>query len=150
MSTTIERTGEIVKQPDIQVQPGRLRAAVLALLGAAVLCCGIGCGAPLDEPGPTDRVDQAVTGCEVDCPNGSTLTCSTTPCMVVNATTLSCGGVTSQCPTSPPCIPRTCDDVGAECGALSDGCGHNLNCGFCPAGEICRNHVCSCKVGGNC
>jgi hypothetical protein len=29
-----------------------------------------------------------------------------------------------------------------SCGALSDGCGGTVNCGACPSGQACSNHVC--------
>ncbi len=41
------------------------------------------------------------------------------------------------------CIPKTCNDVGYECGTLSDGCGGILNCGSCLAGESCQNNNCA-------
>jgi hypothetical protein len=38
---------------------------------------------------------------------------------------------------NPQCNPRDCDDVGAECGPIADGCGDLVDCGPCPDGEIC-------------
>ena len=38
---------------------------------------------------------------------------------------------------NPECRPRDCDDVGAECGPIADGCGATVDCGPCPDGEIC-------------
>ncbi len=38
---------------------------------------------------------------------------------------------------NPQCQPQTCDDVGAECGPIADGCGDLVECGDCPDGEIC-------------
>lgn len=35
------------------------------------------------------------------------------------------------------CTPRTCADVGAECGEISDGCGGTLECGACEDDAIC-------------
>ncbi len=35
------------------------------------------------------------------------------------------------------CKAKTCDDLGAECGATSDGCGGVLECGECGEGEMC-------------
>jgi len=39
------------------------------------------------------------------------------------------------------CVPKTCADLGYECGAWDDGCGVSINCGSlngaCPSGEIC-------------
>ena len=35
------------------------------------------------------------------------------------------------------CIPKTCDDLARECGAVDDGCGETLNCGMCETGNAC-------------
>ncbi len=42
------------------------------------------------------------------------------------------------------CAPKTCADLGAVCGAASDGCGGELECGACgdPAGERCSAGKC--------
>ncbi|MBI2374117.1 MAG: hypothetical protein HYV07_08965 [Deltaproteobacteria bacterium] len=40
------------------------------------------------------------------------------------------------------CVPRSCADAGAECGAVSDGCGGTLTCGSCAAGQDCANNQC--------
>lgn len=37
----------------------------------------------------------------------------------------------------PECDPQDCDDVGAECGPIADGCGDLVDCGPCEDGEIC-------------
>ncbi len=37
-----------------------------------------------------------------------------------------------------------CQSGGSQyCGIIGDGCGNNINCGSCPTGEACANHVCS-------
>jgi hypothetical protein len=37
------------------------------------------------------------------------------------------------------CVPKTCADLGYDCGVGADGCGGTIQCGSgaCPAGEIC-------------
>src|SRR5207248_1456961 len=35
------------------------------------------------------------------------------------------------------CTPKTCAQLGAQCGSASDGCGGTLACGSCPSGESC-------------
>ncbi|HEY5962184.1 MAG TPA: hypothetical protein VIV60_36760, partial [Polyangiaceae bacterium] len=50
------------------------------------------------------------------------------------------------------CVPTTCAALGADCGAVSDGCGGLLDCGAtCASGKICGallpNH---CDVGTSC
>ncbi|MGZ3419958.1 MAG: hypothetical protein ACXVEE_18930 [Polyangiales bacterium] len=51
-----------------------------------------------------------------------------------------------------PCKPRTCADVGANCGPVADGCGGlTADCGSCPAGQVCGGggtpSVCGTTVG---
>jgi hypothetical protein len=36
-----------------------------------------------------------------------------------------------------PCTPRTCAQLGYDCGAASDGCGGTLHCGACTAPDTC-------------
>jgi hypothetical protein len=43
-------------------------------------------------------------------------------------------------PVTPPsesCRPLRCEDRGASCGAVSDGCGGTLSCGTCGLGQTC-------------
>ena len=35
------------------------------------------------------------------------------------------------------CVPKSCADLGLECGAWGDGCGAPLACGGCPEGQDC-------------
>jgi hypothetical protein len=46
-------------------------------------------------------------------------------------------------PEPPACEPLTCEEVGATCGVASDGCGDTLDCGGCPAGEVCVDNACT-------
>jgi hypothetical protein len=43
------------------------------------------------------------------------------------------------------CVPIECEDVGAACGSVVDGCGGLLNCGGCPENHICNpaNNTCT-------
>ena len=54
------------------------------------------------------------------------------------------GGTPNQC----GCAPRTCQGAGAQCGALDDGCGSQLDCGSCAPPLICGGggaaNVCDC------
>jgi hypothetical protein len=38
---------------------------------------------------------------------------------------------------APSCTPTTCAAQGVNCGPVGDGCGGLLQCGSCPAGQIC-------------
>jgi hypothetical protein len=40
-------------------------------------------------------------------------------------------------PVPAMCTPRTCSQLGYECGANGDGCGHRIDCGSCPLPQIC-------------
>ncbi len=58
-----------------------------------------------------------------------------------------CGGSTPET----PCTPKTCDELGANCGSVGDGCGSLVQCGSCPTGQTCGvltpNH---CDIGTTC
>ena len=60
---------------------------------------------------------------------------------------------TSGCNSDEECEPKTCDDLGAECGSLDDGCGGTLDCGGCNGELTCGGggtaNVCgaSCRAG---
>ncbi len=49
------------------------------------------------------------------------------------------GGAASKCgvPPGPGCTPKTCGQLGYDCGPAGDGCGGLLDCGQCPNGEAC-------------
>jgi hypothetical protein len=46
------------------------------------------------------------------------------------------GGVPGVCGVS-PCVPRTCAQANAQCGAVADGCGGLLDCGTCTPPATC-------------
>ena len=45
-------------------------------------------------------------------------------------------------PPPPSCTPATCQSLGNQCGAASDGCGGTLNCGGCGGGQMCSSGLC--------
>jgi hypothetical protein len=49
------------------------------------------------------------------------------------------GGVPSQCgaPDAGACSPQTCQQQNIGCGPAGDGCGNQIDCGTCPAGQTC-------------
>lgn len=48
------------------------------------------------------------------------------------------GGTQVDSPTGDAaCSPKSCAQMGAQCGTVSDGCGRLLECGTCPAGQTC-------------
>ncbi len=62
---------------------------------------------------------------------------------------LLCGQGCSQPPTDPdePCVAKTCEEEGWECGTLDDGCGNRIDCGTCTPPLLCGGgddpHVCA-------
>ena len=46
-----------------------------------------------------------------------------------------------------PCVPKTCEELGKQCGTWEDGCGNQLDCGECGEGENCNLGVCQADVG---
>ena len=117
--------------------------AVVAMLGALVAIwtgCAVGpSGGASEASAPASEVQQALTGCELDCPDGSVLTCGL-PCSVPDANTLICNGVTSHC----TCTPHSCNG----CGLQDDGCGHQIDCGPCDTG--CPTGKVDCCGDGTC
>lgn len=47
-------------------------------------------------------------------------------------------------PDAPSCTARTCEEAGATCGTIEDGCGLVLDCGFCGGTEECVASSCAC------
>jgi hypothetical protein len=43
----------------------------------------------------------------------------------------------SSTTSSGGCVPKTCTELGLQCGSASDGCTGMVDCGFCPTGEVC-------------
>lgn len=47
------------------------------------------------------------------------------------------GGQSNVCGVG-TCTPKTCTQLGAECGQVADGCGNIVTCPNCPAGDFCN------------
>jgi hypothetical protein len=96
------------------------------------------CGAP-PQP-PTSCVPMSCTDQSIECGpagdgcGGSIATCGTcTPPQT-------CGGGGAGGPAKcgmGPCPPKSCQDLGFNCGPAGDGCGGEIQCGKCPSGEVC-------------
>ncbi|MDF2691855.1 MAG: Tryptophan synthase alpha chain, partial [Labilithrix sp.] len=71
-------------------------------------------------------------GVQSDGCGSTTANCGTCP----NGQTCGGGGVQNQC-GGPTCTPKTCQQLGAQCGVVPDGCGNTINCPDCPNGQIC-------------
>ena len=66
---------------------------------------------------------------------GTEIMCGTCPA----PDTCGGGGVYGQCgyPDGGACIPRTCAQLGYDCGQNGDGCGGMIDCGACTLPQIC-------------
>jgi hypothetical protein len=57
---------------------------------------------------------------------------------------------TTTTTTTTMCVPRTCTELGANCGSVADGCGGTLECGPCTGFETCggggQANVCGCTA----
>ena len=48
------------------------------------------------------------------------------------------------------CQPRSCSQMGYQCGNFSDGCGNTINCGACGYGQSCQNGQCQSNCTDQC
>lgn len=82
-------------------------------------------------------------GCGEPCPapEGSTAACTSD-----GRCTLECEAPMERVGDRCECVPRTCEDLGASCGAVEDGCGGTLECGTCGEGTDCVDGTCSCPA----
>jgi len=97
---------------------------------------GASCGAPSDGCGGT----LACGGCggnEV-CGPGFQCGCEYQECDGA------CCNEGALCYDGSCCAPATCDSLGADCGAPTDGCGGSLDCGTCGPLEACSDFGCDC------
>ncbi len=46
------------------------------------------------------------------------------------------------CKAACQCKPKTCAELGQQCGPANDGCGHTLDCGGCSGGSTCSGGRC--------
>lgn len=89
-------------------------------LSAETACAGKECGLEGDGCGGTHSC--GLCAAEEACGAVAPFQCDTLP-------------VTSD--TQCPALIESCTEVGAECGAIGNGCGGTLDCGDCGSGEAC-------------
>ena len=131
--------------------PSRSSVVMSMLVAAALVACGHNAGNNNAIDGQTNPdIDAAGSGgCGlVTCASqgatcgpvgdgcGGVIDCG--QCMAPET----CGGAGTlfQCGAAPgsTCTPRSCQQAGAECGVVADGCGGlTANCGMCPTGTTC-------------
>ncbi|NOZ85388.1 MAG: hypothetical protein GXP49_03820 [Deltaproteobacteria bacterium] len=90
---------------------------------------GFECGLRIDGCGGT----QDCGTCPVNshCSNNGKCNCDNVEC---NNTCCNKGEV---CFNGSCCMPKTCNELGFECGSHDNGCGNTLSCGNCPASFEC-------------
>jgi hypothetical protein len=111
--------------------------------GSGIQCCSGSCFAGKCGPAPTDSGTcgpPPLMQCGPTCTNvmSDPTNCGTCghfcPSGSCNA------GICSGGPDAGPdtsCIPVTCAQLGFNCGPAGDGCGGVLDCGSCPAPQLC-------------
>jgi len=139
-------------------------------------CCPAGC----DRSNDSDCVNTCGNGileigevCDGDCPtscddgdactiNGVSgqpdlcnVVCTASPVTsCVNGDGCCPAGCTSANDSDCACVPKTCAELGATCGSVSNGCGGTLNCGGCAGSATCQNSQCvaglNSPIGGPC
>ena len=121
----------------ITMTTGKLCYALVTALFVTM----IGCGGDVQDVQDVNesQTSQDVTGCELDCLDGSVHICPQQPCSVIGDS-MNCNGAVTTCPTT--CVPRTC---GTSCGVISDGCGGTLQCRTC-----CPTGTRDCEGNGIC
>jgi len=101
---------------------------------------------------PPDASDASVTG-DATCPPTFAVASAGPSCAPVGTVCTYAEGACTcyggcRC-DSPQCCPRTCLDQGLLCGQVGDGCGNLLECGGCPAHQLCGGGGVPGKCGGN-
>jgi hypothetical protein len=71
---------------------------------------------------------------------GGVLDCGTCPAGQICGG--GCVGAKPNVCGSNGCCPKTCQELGFNCGMAGDGCSGVINCGTCPAGGPCGPQVC--------
>jgi hypothetical protein len=94
---------------------------------------------------PTCASLGANCGAVTDPVCGGVIQCGTCP----SGSACGAGGKANVCGTGDAgaCTPKTCSELGAECGAIADGCGKVIDCGACEAGS-CGGGGVGYKCGG--
>jgi hypothetical protein len=92
--------------------------ALLAVLGGSVVSCGTAPGSRFIGNG---AIDASAPGTE----DGALPPGANADASLINL------------PDATGCVPKTCQDLGFDCGQNSDGCGGALSCGSCGPGETC-------------
>lgn len=118
-----------------------IRIGVVGVVVSLVLSCG---GKPTVNDANSDKDDDkngAASG--ADAGAGGTLTDDTPTVIFTPPDNQADGGPAG---VGGNCVPKTCEQLNAECGSASNGCGGVLECGQCEDGEYCgilEHNVCT-------
>ena len=136
---------------------------VCSVVAFVLIACGSGGDQSSFTDGKTTTVDPTTPGQLGSSPDaGPTEYCKKQTCqdqgIECGPAGDGCGGILPDCGTCPTgkrcggpnayskcvdpvvgtaCVPKTCIDLGVECGQAGDGCGGILTCGTCPSGKQC-------------
>jgi hypothetical protein len=116
------------------VSPQRLGLASLLLLSAAAAGCSDDAGSGSGGAGGTGSATTNPSGTSSTNPAGGGDDTAS------NGITVGNGG----------CTPITCEEAGATCGQISDGCNGTIECGTCDDGLSCQGDPPTCQQGGPC
>jgi hypothetical protein len=90
-----------------------------------------------------------IFACAADNIDFTTKTCPCPDDLKCDTTTNHCFAPDTLTPssTSPSCAPKSCDELGVECGVTDDGCSRVLECAKCLPGSSCNadTHRCVCQ-----
>ncbi|MEZ4459849.1 MAG: hypothetical protein R3E66_08995 [bacterium] len=126
--------------------------------------CSAQCGNNVVDPGET-----CDGNCPTSCPppNSCTRTalrgsagtcnafCETTQTITACTNNDGCcpAGCTFALDNDCTCTPKTCAQLGAQCGSIDNGCGTMIQCPACTAGRVCNQNTCvtsSGTIGSRC
>ena len=100
--------------------------------------CDGNCPASCDDANActTDTRNGAAASCNVQCSHTAISTCA-------NGDGCCPAGCTNQNDDDCACVPKTCAELGAQCGSVSNGCGQTMNCtNTCTSMEVCTQNKC--------
>jgi hypothetical protein len=83
------------------------------------------------------KEDTKVCKKDVQCCSGSCAPSPSGSISTAHSASICCAAGQVQYPTGTCCTPKTCTELGNNCGSVSDECGGTLECGACTAPESC-------------
>ena len=100
-------------------------------------CGGGSTCTPINPCPATGGCGSAGDGCGGTVQCGPTCADGGVNCACTGGAACGAGGTPNQCGGQVICQPKTCGQLGANCGPVSDGCGNIIQCGTCSGGQTC-------------